>query len=374
MGQQTSQVEQGTERQAEAEFDMDALERKIGAGLDAFNNGENVNDAVTAVSSSDEPTPDAPNAEVAGDESASTEEGTQPDDADGDAAAEDETEPGEEAQKATPAKSGSSTAPTLPDAVRRSLYAYGWEDDQIDTNLKTLGADFIRTASQIHSNRSQELSSWAEMGRRNQEQTLAPSQTGAVADPNAPSVLTPIDTKKMKEKYGEDAMIDEIVGPVNQVITRINAVLPQIQQGQTTVEGAGNIQLATLINEFFTSQDMKGYSELYGDKAATPEQREARNRVVELADQICYGAQAQRRRISVEEALMAAHDVVSADTRKKAIRNEIRSAVKNRSKSVSLKPSGRANRPNPNTKPRNERELEAKVGAAMEKAFGVPNH
>lgn len=379
MDSDSTQSQQVQERPASAEFDTTALEEKIGAGLDAFNKGEDVIEAMEAVSKATPAETDDAGAD-AGNDGSETDAGDEtPAGTEGDAAADGESVEGEEADpdsesgsgSASPAK-GSPTAPTLPDSIRRSLYAYGWADKEINQNLEVMGAEFIRTAQKLHANRTAELASWAEMGRRSQGEAAPEKKTAA--ESTAPDTLTPIDLKQLKDRYGDDEMFDAVIGPVNDVIARLNTVLPKLQSGQQTIESAEQIQLGQIVSDFFSSGDVKPYTELYGGKNPSPEQYAERTKVMALADAICYGATAQGRHISVTDALLAAHDSVSAGLREKMAAKKIKESVQTRANGVTLRPTGRKTRPNPSARPRSEAELESKVGAAMEKAFGVPNH
>lgn len=68
--------------------------------------------------------------------------------------AEDELEKEQDESASKKSKAGDADSPTLPDSYRRSLKAYGWTDDEIAQNLKSLGSSFIGTAAKIHSNRN----------------------------------------------------------------------------------------------------------------------------------------------------------------------------------------------------------------------------
>lgn len=366
MDESHNQLAEHSERQEADDVIISEVEDRVGAGLEALNAGGDSNDVMEAFAAakpgSDETAEDAV-VEDTGDSVEDVESGTDADPqaeeaADDDAVIEDELD-------------YDSDSPTLPDSYRRSLYAAGWKDEQIDQNLAHMGADFLRIAAQQHEARTRQLAAFAEAGRADQ-----PTPEADVEEPTDVAVpaggLSPINTAALKEEFGEDAVIDAIVDPVNKVINAINAIIPQLQAGQTAVQQAENERLEMLVNEFFGADQMKGYTGLYGEPGKrTPEQEQAVGEVLRKADAIGYGAKAQNQPMTIEEMLFAAHDIVSAPYAREQIRNEVRGEAKRRTKGVSLRPGGRRKAAPTTGKPRTEQELEDKVGARMAEVFGV---
>src|SRR5690606_38981985 len=131
-----------------------------------------------------------------------------------------------------------------------------------------------------------------------------------------------LDAETLKEKYGDDGLVDEIVGSVNSIIQAVNAIIPSLQQGQQRVVQAQQEALDRLIQGFFSDASMKPYADLYGDgsRQLLPEQIYNRNLVLETADALVAGARQQGRNLTVQEALMMAHDICAADFKEVATR------------------------------------------------------
>lgn len=229
--------------------------------------------------------------------------------------------------------------PTLPDSFRRSLKSYGWEDKEIDKNLKLLGADFINTAAKIHSNRNEEVSRWADAGRAARQQTTTEQKTEL-------QPLKALDVKALEEHYGKDQMVQEIAGPVNAMIQQINAMLPLITSSQQNAQNAEVEKLSQQIEGFFGDKKLDSYREFYGDssglKTLTETHTTARNKVLEMADALVAGARVQGRKLSFGEAMSLAHDSVSGDFKEKTIRTTIKTTMQKREKGISLQPSSRS--------------------------------
>jgi hypothetical protein len=262
----------------------------------------------------------------------------------------------------------SASGPTLPDSYRRSLRAYGWTDDEINTNLQALGAKFIDTAERLHSNRNQEVNAWAEAGR---QKLAAERQPQGQPQPQAgPTSLKPLDTKELKKKYGDDDLIDEIVGPVNATIAAINSILPQLEQGRQVVANSQYEQAVKVVDSFFQSKDLATYAPFYGDTkvGVNQEQLAARNQVLDTAYALMTGAATvQGRQIPLEEAMILAHDVVAKDFKETAIRAKVKSQVVTRSRAVGLKPTAKT-KPAA-TGPAKGEDLEKKVGQKLASLF-----
>lgn len=286
------------------------------------------------------------------------------------AATETEATPKDESEAAvSEAKPG---APTLPDAYRRSLKAYEWTDEEIDANLKSMGPAFIATAAKLHQTRNKEVAEWAKIGR--QARDPAPTQTQTTdtrtaSQPQQPATLQRVDVEKLKKQYGEEALIDEIVGPMNRVVDQINQILPTIQQTQYRSKQAELETLGRQVDGFFGGKDMTTYKDQYGASSAglNDSQLEARQKVLEMADALIVGAGQQGRMLTFGEAMQLAHDSVSSGTQKKAARQEIAGKLQQRNKGISLKPSGKSA---VKTSPASNRsDLEKRIGQGLRTMF-----
>jgi len=262
------------------------------------------------------------------------------------------------------------SAPTLPDAYRRSLKAYGWEDEDIDQNLKVLGANFITTAGKIHANRNNEVQQWAEQGRQARD-AQNPTQTPAAAPAKSgqlPSQLASVDARKLTELYGDEELVNAIVGPVNATIAAINLILPGLNDSMQKSQQSETQALVTEIETFFGSEPMKkGYGVLYGDgvNVNTAAQQANRNAVLDQAEAIIYGATRQGRTLTVSDALALAHDSVAAPFREQAIKANITRQAKDRNRGISVRPAAKGLKPTGDSKPQNRADLETKIGRML---------
>jgi hypothetical protein len=273
-------------------------------------------------------------------------------------------------------------APTLPDAYRRSLKAYGWKDEEIDQNLKALGTNFVSTASRIHENRNAELANFAAAGRQARERQQVPldqdgqqDQQQTAQEKSPLKALKPVNADQLKEKYGEDELVDAIVGPVNATVEAINAIIPSLQAGQQAAQQAEVERVSRQVDEFFGNEELKSYSELYGSsqEGLNEAQLETRNKVLDTAYDLITGAATLRnQQLSLNEALGLAHEIVSKDFKETAVRQEVKKKAKKRNRGLSMKPtkgSGR-NALDRKGEPRDRSELESRTRSRLKSVFG----
>jgi hypothetical protein len=321
--------------------DKAALEAKVADNLKAVFGDEEVDD---------EPAPkeDAPT-ETQDESGAATEE-----------------TPAEE--KETPPPSIDSKVPTLPAAYVRSLKAYDWTDAEISDAAKQPG--FLSTAAKIHQNRVKETAAWADQGRKvRQESAPAPRETPVKTDPDI-GELKPLDAAELKKTFGEDKLIDVLVGPLNKAIERINRAMPVVEANQRTSEQAKLETLGNQIETFFGGKELEPFKNVYGSmKTGLKEDHiQSRNKVLELADALVLGAQKQGRALTLGDALTLAHDSVSSGFKEQAVRTTIKNNMKTRNRGITLKPGG--SRVAPPTAVQSRKQLERKVGDALAATFG----
>jgi len=385
---------QETNQQPEQTVDYDALETKIGSRLAQALGDEAPDDGPEETPDESGETPGEPGRTP--DESEEGDSET-PGESGEEAETPDESEENEKAEEAAADDSEQSPdAPTLPDPYRRSLKAYGWSDDEIDQNLEALGDKFLDTAQKIHSNRNAELQKWADAGRKAREQSQqqgdpnalqsdpnaspgdqnAQSQTGSQQNGQVPSSLKPVDADALKEKYGEDELIDQIVAPVNATIQAINSILPQLEQGVQQSQQNEQHALVREIESFFGDDSLEPYRDLYGDSNSdeplAEEQWERRNKVLETADALIAGAELQGRKLSTREALELAHDTVSTEFQKQAVRKGIKKTAKQRNRGITTRPSNRGSEGvTPKGQPQSREDLETRTAQRLKKAFSA---
>lgn len=270
-------------------------------------------------------------------------------------------------------------APTLPAAHIRTLKAYEWTDEEIAQNLKVLGSKFVETAAKLHKNRNDETLKWAEAGRQHRQQQAAAAAAQRIASPqqDTSAVLPLLDVKKLKEQFGDDKLIDLLVGPVNAQTERLNALLPKLEQVQNqSVTNQQDIVIRQ-IEGFFGGKELEPYKEIYGDTTndagrqafiANPTTRQNRDKVLEMADALMAGAGLQGRSLTLSEALTQAHDSLSSGYKVKAVRTTLTKNLRQRQRAITQKPSGRAPN-NPTGVNGTKSALEKKVGGLLTKAF-----
>lgn len=278
-------------------------------------------------------------------------------------------EPEAEAAVEEPADRAVSDIPILPAAYRRSLKAYEWTDDEIDSALKQGGEKFVQSAGKMHDTRSKEVSQWAALGRQKVTDTTAKVEA---TEPQT-QTIKPVDVKALKAKYGDEALIDELVGPLNAMAEKLNAMLPQVQATQAASQAAKQEALGRQIDGFFGGKDLNDYKDVYGVETGrlTNEQLESRNKVLVLADALIGGASLQGRRLSFDEAMMLAHDSVSGPAKAQAARTKLTGTLQAREKAITLRPATRKPGQGGIESPAKKRsDLERRTQTALNKAFG----
>lgn len=271
---------------------------------------------------------------------------------------------------------GKSTKPTLPAAYRRSLTAYDWTKEEIDEAFDAAPESFLKTAERIHRNRNAETAQFAELGRKAREASgISPTKATEVVTPTAgPNGVELVDTEKLVEEFGNEDLVNRIAGPVNAVITEINKFLPELRGSVSTIQRSTKETLAKQIEDFFTSPDMKTFGDFYGSLAKEPlsdDQQRSRSKVLETADAIISGASLQGRQMSVDEALLMAHDSVASKLIATKVREEIKASTKTRARGITLKPESGGGPSTDDSRPSTRRELEAKAREGLSKVFGT---
>jgi hypothetical protein len=253
----------------------------------------------------------------------------------------------------------------------RSLKSDGWTDEEIAAHAKEPG--FVSIAGRIHERRNAETARWSEMGRQVRQQQQQPSQDQSQTQPkNEPAILKPVDTAKLKQKYGDDAMIDEIVSPINAVVEQINKMLPAVQESQQRAQRSEIETLSRQVDGFFGGKELEPYAKMYGNPTSetlTQEQIASRNKVLEEAGFLMDGARQAGRSFTLDEALHRAHDSLSSGYKEQVVRTQIKQQLKVRNKGISLKPAARGTAVKPGGAPRTRTDLERKVGQGLKAAF-----
>lgn len=255
------------------------------------------------------------------------------------------------------------TVPTLPSAHRRSMLAADWTDEEIDEFLLDAQATGTLTraremALRIHDKRSNEIASWAELGR----QKKAEAEGGTAQTSTTEAAFEEIDIEAVAAEYGQEDMLRAILGPVNSMIRQMQTMLPDLTEGVHVVRQQQKAARLDSINRFFASDDMKPFEELYGaGPTEKVEQKfmDKRSAVLAQADLILSGAQVAGENIDALTAMQMAHESVSAEFRAKSASKTVKRRMKKRSAGVSLRPNARGTTPETKGgKPKNREQLE----------------
>lgn len=344
-----------------------ALEAKVAAKMATTFGDSTPNDDVEADVEGDAPDTDSADLNVAEVKEAATDE-------------DHSTDNREVAE--TPAPVKSSGVPTLPESYRRSLHAYGLDDELIDLNLKNQGTTFLETAARLHEKRNRDTAAMAQLGRQYRTQQSQQGGEGDLPTPRTPQPagrqpntgIQPFNVKQLREEYGDDTLIDKVIPQVNAIIESHNAMLSDMRRNQQVMQQNQQAQLNRTIDDFFVGESKKGYEGLYGGTGQrNAGQEESRLRVMEMANDLVIAHQVQGRNISVEEAMTVAHDSVSSGFKQTAARATIQKAAKARNRGLTQKPSNRrtgGSNDNPETsRPRTRQELEARTLERMRRVF-----
>jgi hypothetical protein len=263
---------------------------------------------------------------------------------DGEEIAEDAEAPADDAPADKPADADSSTLDEdkgLPEAYVRCAVAYGWKEQDVVDLYKNDPERALTVLSNIYNTRNKVSAEFAAIGRRAQEQHEDTSR--------ADEGFKPIDTAKLREKYGEDAgPLIEMIDAQNKAMTELSARMPKpqpqrVDRVESAVERSGVEQQ---IVDFFQSDRMKPWQKVYGSlelgqtlEDLPPGAQKHRIDVLTLADRIAGGAHLQRVNMSLADALESAHQLVTAKYREQVIFDGIKEKVVARSKGISTKPS-----------------------------------
>jgi len=346
---------------AKEKADREVLEVEVEKGLAAIfgDEVENPDDSVNEDKPKDEPKDEPKDDEVKEDE-------VKDESKDDEVVASDEPKADE---GETPSE------PTLPAAWRRSAKAREWTDEEIDVFVKANTEVAMKTFERIHTSRAEEIARFAELGRKAKEQSpkapLSEKAAEAVVD-ILPKGLQPIDVDAVTEKFGNEELVRELAGPINQAIEQIQKLGPLVQQGAKAIEQSHRETLERQITDFFAGEELKPYAKVYGDAKAdggiVKEQQQNRWKVLEIADAIVAGATMQGRSMGVNEALLMAHDSVASEFKEQVIRSDIKTKVKQRADTISVKPSSHKTTPT-DGKPRTRQELVRQVEEKMSGVF-----
>lgn len=329
-------------KQEEAATELNADEEMAAEKL------QSMFDALNLTADEVESTPDE------GEESESKEEVKEDEQAD-----ETESTPEEDAEKSAEESAAkddeSDEGVSISDALTRAAIHQGWSQEEIDEFVEASPELAEKTFGKIYESTNKISAEFAKLGRK-------ATQPDAKADKSVDAGdKSEIDLDELKEQFGEDSAI----------VKTMEAILKLVPKEQPKNEPLQpDDGLRQTVNQFFIADAMKPYTDFYGvgnDRdALTLKQARNRHEVLQMADDIIMGAQAQGRAMDVAEALERAHLYMTDAVRSEVIRKDITSKITKRSKGVSLKPSSKKS-----AKPvaKTEKDVEGIVAQKLSKLF-----
>lgn len=252
------------------------------------------------------------------------------------------------ARESTPSESHD-----LPEAHVRSLKAFGLTDEQIKEGLASNASTFKSMALMMHQARKKEIEEFANLGRTKAAAAL-PTHQSPPAE-NSQESLLPVNVDEFVKKHNitNPQLAHDWFGPQNAIIARMNADSSARRQVQME-------ELGGKVGRFFAGTDLAAYKTHY-------DQTDNRNKVIELAAMILNGAAQAQKKLSLEDALLMAHDATAGPAQKAAVRKEVLQEVQRRASGTSIRPSG-APTPGAAPKPKNRMELYKYVGDKLRKS------
>ena len=251
----------------------------------------------------------------------------------------------------------------LPDAFHRAAEHDGWKPEDIKGFFEADPERALVTFQNIYNSMNRASKDFATLGRIKAEETRKQVEDAAKTDDKI-EIKDFIDIAKLKEDYEDTALIDGVVKPLNdalkQVTQEIKSLKSQKSSSAADIEFAKTDQVAAtqraeitakeadmkLIEQFFTAEDMKSYKDFYGAigmgqifQDLQPGQQKNRYEMLQIADQMIAGNAIQGTELSISDALLRAHLLVTEPIREKVIREEIKSSLTKRNKGLTLRPS-----------------------------------
>jgi len=281
--------------------------------------------------------------------------------------------------------------PQLSDAYYRAAIHRGMKPEEIDDFYKANPKLCVRTLGNIYEAVKRSSVEFAEHGRiaKAQARTKIEAEAKSIAEEKKsefkgidlealrktdidPDVLAVVEAQNQQSKF----LFDEVQGLKEtrsaQITDQPSGMTPE--QIRTTNREAAAIEQQ--IENFFKSDDLKGYKDFYGEvskdavdwNVLTPGQKANRWAVIEMMDDMLVGASVHNRDMKLEKAMELAHLNVSDSMREKVIRENLKTAVIARSNSLTLKPSGTSK--SGDIKPQTKEELEVVTAERLQKIFG----
>lgn len=276
----------------------------------------------------------------------------------------------------------------LPDAFKRAAIHQGWKDKDVDEFFEANPDSALRTFENIYNSTNNLSRKYGDLGRAHRQAEAAKT----AKDAGEKKVdFVGVDIAKLKESGVDlDPAVEAILTAQNKQLEAVTKTVNDISTTHKPVEVvnreaarhkvSADATVEQQIRNFFEIDSMAPYKKFYGDldlsmswEDLTAGQKENRFRVIEQADLMVAGAAMQGQEMKVDEALGLAHLLVTEPVRERIIRDNIKSQVVKRTKSMVLKPSGKKVGSNVSDsadgKPQSRKELESKTEQRLAKVF-----
>ena len=228
--------------------------------------------------------------------------------------------------------------PMLPAGHRRAALARGFTTEEVDQYLRIKPEEAVQHFGEVFDDWQKDNSAFSRRGRQLIKTDDQPIEGGvAPTDTKAPEALPMLDAKVLAEEHGlDEAFVSAIVGPMNAQTTKLNAIAMEFVDSKKFIKDTESDTLATTIQTFFTSDEMKPLSETYGldDVSLTQEQVDKRMELLNEADIISAGARDHGQDMPILDALGRAFSIVSQGSRDEILRQKIRKSMTKRTKTL----------------------------------------
>jgi hypothetical protein len=278
----------------------------------------------------------------------------------------------------------------LPPAYLRAAVHRGWKEEDAKEFFEKSPEAALKTFQNCYMDINNASREWARIGKAK----VKSDEIANAPEPKPEVKFEGVDVKKLKEEYDLDDKTVAMLEAQNQQLEAVFKqqqrqpepvqTLPPHQQVQRSIQSGPDPNVELQVENFFKSEDLKLYSDFYGElkigqdwSELNPGQYKNRWRVLEQAELMLLGADAQNYQMDPLDALERAHMLVSESVREEVIRNDIKNTATKRKNSMTIKPSdGSRSQAKVDSdaggerKPRTREELLEQTQDKLQKVFG----
>ena len=249
----------------------------------------------------------------------------------------------------------------IPEGYIRAAKRQGWSDEDIADQIKANPERAEKLFRNAYETSNKLTRDYAALGRDKAEATRREAEEKAAAE--APEIKDYITVDEITKISDGDEATAAALKSFNTALKSRDAELVELRKSGPSVDdmnfartdqiasterarAAADETVITRVNQFFGAENMKLYDDFYGVIKEnqnmgdlTPNQRNHRLEVLQVADQLTVGRKSQGFEVTTSEALEDAHLLVTESIREKVITDGIRSSLTKRSKGRTLRPS-----------------------------------